>query len=84
MVYGRERQDDLLRGRRDGVAIAVVVDLVVLVLQTQARVGVLCHVAEISLLHRAQQGALASAQVPCSARHGDRPGSALTHTHTHT
>ena len=56
MVYGGQGQDDLL-GRVDGVAVAVVVDVLVLLLQGQAGSGVLGHVAEVGLLHRAQEQA---------------------------
>lgn len=54
MVNGRKRQDDFLSGRGNWVPITVVVNVFVFFLLGQPGSGILCHVAEVGFLQRAQ------------------------------
>lgn len=54
VVNGRKRQDNFLGGRGDWVAVTVIVNVVILFLLCQPGCGILCHVAEVGFLQRAQ------------------------------
>lgn len=54
VVNGRKWQDDFLGGRRDWVAVTVIVNVFLLFLLGQPGCGILCHVAEVGFLQRTQ------------------------------
>lgn len=57
VVNGRQRHDDLFGGGSDGVAVAVVLNVVLLLLLAQPRSGVLRHVAKVGFLSESTVGA---------------------------
>lgn len=64
VVNWGKRQDDFLGGGGDGVPVTVVVDVVLLLLLDQPGCRILCHVAEVGFLQRAQ-----SMQMKCRGLH---------------
>lgn len=54
VVHRGQGHDDLLSGGGNGIPITVVVYVLILILCGQPSCGILCHVAEVGFLHRAQ------------------------------
>lgn len=55
VVDGGKRQNDFLGSGSDRVPVAVIVNVLILLLEAQPGSGILCHVAEVGFLQRAQR-----------------------------